>query len=174
MQTKRLVLRRFEVVDAEAMFANWAHDPEVTRYLTWAPHKDVEETRKLLTDWVERYADPSWYQWAIVPKDLNEPVGAISVVETYPEIDGVEIGYCLGRPWWGRGYMTEAFSALITYFLSEVGALRIQAKHDVNNPASGRVMQKCGLRYEGTLRGYDVNNQGICDCCVYGLLACDR
>jgi len=82
----------------------------------------------------------------------------------------VEIGYCIGEKWWGQGIVTEAFRALIPYFFEKVGANRIQARHDSQNPASGRVMQKSGLTYEGTLRKADVNNTGIVDACMYSIL----
>ena len=74
-----------------------------------------------------------------------------------------EIGYCIGRPWWNRGITSEALSAVINFMFDQVGANRVQAKHDVNNPHSGLVMKKCGMKYEGTLRSAAVNNQGVCD-----------
>ena len=82
----------------------------------------------------------------------------------------ITIGYCLGQKWWGQGYMPEALSALISFFFDEVGANRIEAKHDRNNPKSGRVMQKCGMTQEGILRGVGFNNQGICDEVVYSIM----
>jgi 8-oxo-dGTP pyrophosphatase MutT (NUDIX family) len=82
----------------------------------------------------------------------------------------VEIGYCIGRNWWHRGYVSEAVRALIRFFFEEVGVGRICARHDPRNPNSGAVMRKCGLVYEGTLRRSDRNNQGICDEAVYGIL----
>jgi ribosomal-protein-alanine N-acetyltransferase len=83
----------------------------------------------------------------------------------------VHIGYALGRPWWNRGIMSEAFSKIIAFFFEEVKVNRIESQHDPNNPASGRVMVKCGLQYEGTLRQADFSNQGIVDAAMYSLLA---
>lgn len=68
------------------------------------------------------------------------------------------------------GITTEAFQRLIPFFFDEVGVNRIESMHDPNNPASGKVMQHCGLVYEGTLRQADRNNQGLCDAAYYGLL----
>jgi ribosomal-protein-alanine N-acetyltransferase len=82
----------------------------------------------------------------------------------------VEIGYCIGRQFWGQCITTEAFDALINFFFEEVQVNRIEARHDRNNPASGRVMQKCGLVREGMKRQGDRNNTGICDVVFYGLL----
>jgi len=82
----------------------------------------------------------------------------------------MEVGYALSRKHWGQGVMTEAFTAVIRYLFEEVGVLRVSSRHDPNNPASGKVMQKCGLKYEGTLRQSDWNNQGICDAAHYSIL----
>ena len=153
IETERLVLRPFKTTDAQAMFSNWASDDEVTRYLTWPTHSSVEVTNLLLADWTNHYSENNYYQWAIVLKDNgDEPIGGISVVETNEILCNVEIGYCIGHKWWNKGIVTEAFSALIKFFFEEVGAEKVCARHDVNNPASGRVMQKCGLKFEGVIR----------------------
>ncbi|MDO4539188.1 MAG: GNAT family N-acetyltransferase [Coriobacteriales bacterium] len=174
LETKRLILRRFEEGDLDALYANWAGDERTTRFLTWPTYRTPEDGREVLDEWIASYADPSFYQWAIVLRELGEPIGSISVVGEFPEVCGVEIGYCIGPTWWGQGIVSEALSAVLDYFFETVGVLRVQAKHDVNNPASGGVMRHCGMRYEGTLRGADRNNQGIVDTCVYGMLASDR
>ena len=153
IETERIILRPFKTTDAQAMFSNWASDDEVTRYLTWPTHSSVEVTNLLLADWTNHYSENNYYQWAIVLKDNgDEPIGGISVVETNEFLGNVEIGYCIGRKWWNKGIVTEAFSALIRFFFEEVGAEKVFARHDVNNPASGRVMQKCGLKFEGVIR----------------------
>ena len=128
----------------------------------------------ILNEWTASYEKPDFYQWAIVPKDINEPIGSISVVSTNEKTQMAEIGYCIGRPWWNRGITSEALSAVINFMLDQVGANRVQAKHDVNNPHSGLVMKKCGMKYEGTLRSAAVNNQGVCDVSIYALLKSDR
>lgn len=174
LETERLILRRFEPDDAKAMFANWASDSEVTKYLTWKTHESAEDSAAIIKAWVGGYSDKRFYQWAIVPKDLNEPIGSISAVDVDDATEKVHIGYCIGRKWWRQGITSEAFRAVIDFFFDEVGANRIESRHDANNPNSGKVMQKCGLKYEGTLRSADRNNQGVCDVCCYGLLQSDR
>jgi len=174
IDTERLTLRRFLPSDAEAMFRNWANDPEVTRYLTWQPHGEPGVTAETLTSWIGSYAQDSFYQWAIVPKgEDGEPIGSISVVSMSDKALKAEIGYCIGKQWWGRGITAEALSAVIKFLIHEVGMQRIEAKHDAQNPNSGRVMRKCGMQYEGTLRKYGWNNTGICDTCIYSVLAED-
>ena len=152
------------------MFDNWASRDNVTKYLTRPTHASVDVAKWVVGDWVSHYDEPNYYQWAIELKEISQPIGSIAGVKVDDETEMVEIGYCIGDSWWGRGIVTEAFRALIPYFFEEVGVNRIQARHDVNNPASGRVMQKCGLLYEGTLRKADRNNQGIVDACYYGIL----
>lgn len=170
IETERLILRRFRVEDAQVVYNNWASDPEVTRYLTWQPHVSPEATAEVLEDWEGRYENGSYYQWAIVLKELGEPIGSISVVEQNDDLKKAHIGYCIGKQWWHQGIMTEALSAVIKYLFSE-GYQRLDSRHDPNNPHSGKVMEKCGMKYEGTLRNYDWNNQGYCDACFYSILA---
>lgn len=170
LETTRLILRPFTVDDAPAMFANWASDGEVTKYLTWPTHTDPAVTRAILEDWVGRYADPTWYNWAIVWKETGEPIGNISVVERQAETACFHIGYCLGRAFWHKGIMTEAFSEVIRFLFEEVGCLRVEARHDSQNPRSGAVMARCGMAREGLLRRSDRNNRGICDTVWYGIL----
>lgn len=167
LATERLTLRRFEIEDAENMFYNWANDPEVTKYLTWPAHENVEITESIVKDWVSKYDDKEFYQWAIELNDLEQPIGSISAVKVDNKIESVEIGYCIGQKFWHKGYTTEALTEIIRFFIAEGGAGRVCARHDSNNPNSGKVMDAAGMEYEGTLRRADINNQGICDAVIY-------
>ena len=89
------------------------------------------------------------------------------------EIGQVELAYELGPDWWNLGLMTEAVQAVLLFFLKDVGMNRVFAYHASGNPASGRVMRKCGMVYEGTLRQAGKCNNGIIDMVCYGLLASD-
>lgn len=175
IETDRLILRRYKIEDADAMYKNWASDSEVTKFLTWQPHSSVEVSRNIIEDWLKKYSDEKYYQWAIVLKDNgNEPIGDISVVHMNEDISMVHIGYCLGRAWWRRGIMSEALKAVTDFMFDTVEVDRVESRHDPKNPNSGKVMQKCGMKYEGTLRSADRNNQGICDACYYALLRSER
>ena len=160
IETERLILRPFRTSDAEPMFRNWASDREVTRFLTWNAHRSVSDSEAILNMWVSEYNELSRYNWAIVPKDLGEPIGGIDVVHIYQNTDCAEIGYCIAQGSWGKGIMTEAFTAVIKYLFEEIGFNQIRAAHAVKNPASGRVMEKCGLKYEGTFRQFFRANSG--------------
>ena len=170
IETSRLILRRAIREDAEAMFRNWASDPEVTKYLTWPTYEKVETAYQILDLWAGEYEKPDYYQWMIVLKELGEPIGSISVVRQNDRVEEAEIGYCIGSHWWHKGIMTEALNSVIEYLFTEVGMNRVAARHDPNNPHSGGVMRKCGMKYEGTHRACDRNNQGICDAAQYAIL----
>jgi ribosomal-protein-alanine N-acetyltransferase len=173
LETNRLILRRAYITDAEPMFRNWASDPEVTKFLTWPPHKNMDVTRSVVSGWMENYHKEDYYHWMIVLKETGEPIGSL-LASCFGRVPSAHIGYCIGKHWWHRGIMTEALQAVIGYLFEEVGFSRIESMHDPNNPHSGAVMRKCGMKYEGTLRQADRNNQGICDACYYGLLANER
>ncbi len=168
IETKRLILRQFQMEDAEKMYRNWANDPEVTRFLTWPPHGSVEVTKQVIQSWVLDYETPSSYQWCITLKESGEPIGSIGVVNQKEKAKASEIGYCIGRAYWHQGYTSEALKAVMEYLLTEVGFERIESRHDPKNPHSGDVMKKCGLVYEGTRIRADWNNSGICDAALYG------
>ena len=170
LETHRLILRKACREDAEAMFRNWASDPEVTKYLTWPTYKNVETAHQILELWSKEYEKTDYYQWMIVLREVGEPIGSISVVRLNDRVEEAEIGYCIGSRWWHKGIMTEALTAVITYLFQEVGMNRIAARHDPNNPHSGGVMRKCGMKYEGTFRSCDRNNQGLCDAAQYAIL----
>lgn len=170
IETERLLLRAFQLSDIEPAYRNWMSDDKVTEFLRWQAHESVSVTEEVIKDWIEQNAKPDFYLWAIVLKDLAEPIGTISVVEQNEELGIVHIGYCIGSKWWHQGITSEAFRAIIPYFFDEVGVNRIESQHDPNNPYSGDVMKKCGLTYEGTLRQADFNNTGVVDACMYSLL----
>ena len=171
LQTNRLILRKFKIEDAQAMFDNWASNPNVTKFLTWPHHESVAITKSLLCDWVKGYAEDNYYQWAIELKGLGQPIGSISVVGINEKVDEIEIGYCIGEKWWRQGYTSEALQEIIRFLFNEVKAKRVCAKHDTLNPNSGYVMRKCGLEYEGTLRKAGKNSTNtICDLAIYSIL----
>lgn len=171
LETDRLILRRFTVEDAEAMYRNWASDPEVTRFLTWPCHASAKDTAALLEKWVAQYEDGGYFQWAIQRKGSDEGViGSIAAVKLDETVNSAEIGYCLSRAFWGQGIMPEALRAVMAFLFDEAEINRIAAYHDANNPKSGRVMQKAGMKYEGTHRQAGKNNLGICDMVCYAAL----
>ncbi len=173
IETERLILRRFDIADADAAFTNWMGDGKVTEFLRWQPHESVEVTARVIDNWIQGYENNNYYQWAIVLKQTDKPIGSISVVEQEEKTEKLHVGYCIGSRWWNSGYTSEAFAAIIAYLFKTVKANRIESQHDPENIASGKVMKKCGLKYEGTLKQYDWSNKGIVDACMYGITAKD-
>jgi ribosomal-protein-alanine N-acetyltransferase len=171
LETERLLLRRFVIADANDVFENWANDAEVTKYLTWQPHKNSAVTRQRLSSWEQRYKNPTFYSWAIVPKDFGKVIGSISIIGLHEKNLRAEVVYCLSKAFWGQGIMTEALKKVIEFMFTEVNINRLQAKHYSDNIASGKVMLKVGMKYEGTLRQSAINNSGqLVDNKVYAIL----
>ena len=169
IHTDRLILRKFTVDDAQAMFENWASDERVTRYLTWCPHESPEATRQLLELWCAAYENPNTYNW--VMEYEGTPIGNISVVRLSEKCEYAELGYCMGYAYWNKGFMPEAAKAVIDYLFSEIGVNRVGISHAVKNPASGRVAQKYGLTFEGTKREYFKTSTGeFLDISDYGII----
>lgn len=171
LETDRLILRRFRLEDATSLFNNWTSDPEVTKFLSWQPHKNIGETIERLNSWIPQYDNLTAYRWAIVLKEINEPIGSISVHDDMDDrILRAEIGCCIGKKWWNHGISTEALSEVIRFLFTDVGVNTIAAMHDIHNPNSGKVMKKCGMKFEGILRKSMIDNQGLNDAACYSIL----
>jgi [ribosomal protein S5]-alanine N-acetyltransferase len=169
LETERLILRPFKTSDANDMYHNWASNHNVTKFLTWPTHQSVHISESVINSWVEDYNSLAHYQWCVEYKENNEAIGSFGVVHLDENTQTVEIGYCIGEDYWNKGITSEVFQKVIQFLFDEVDCNRIYARHDVNNPNSGKVMMKSGLVYEGTLKEAGKNNTGICDVAVYGL-----
>lgn len=170
LETNRLILRKFKIEDAEEAFTSWTSDPEVTEFLKWSPHPNVEYTKEIISKWITDYEDNKCYHWTIVLKEINKPIGAIAVGILNEDTKSANLGYCMGKKWWGKEIMPEAGRALIKYLFEEVGFNRIAAVQAATNPKSGRAMQKMGMKYEGTLRSAGFCNKGVIDEVWYSIL----
>lgn len=171
IETPRLILRRFKIEDAKQMFNNWASDSDVTKYLSWAVHRDKSETEKIIGEWVLEYLNAKNYNWCIAFKETGEAIGGISVVKMFEDQECCDIGYVLSKKFWNKGIMTEALHAVLKYLFEKVKFHRIQLRHDVNNIASGKVMLKNGLKREGILRECEKSPQGNWrDMVIYSIL----
>jgi ribosomal-protein-alanine N-acetyltransferase len=161
LETNRLILRKFSIDDAEDMFKNWANDEEVTKYLSWLPHGRIEVTKNILLSWADNYKKMEAYNWGIVAKDIGEVIGSISVVNSFCEGLVFEIGYCISKTYWNKGITTEALKTVIKFLIKEVKVERVHAIHNIDNVASGKVMLKAGMIFEGKLRKYHLNRDGV-------------
>ncbi len=144
IESTRLILRPFSIKDVEDVFL-YASDEIVTKYLTWPPHTDISQTKKIVKEF---FMDKPGV-FAIELKSERKCIGCIEL-RIYTEHDKASFGYVLNRKYWNKGYMTEALKRIIDFAFSKLGLNRIEATHYVGNEGSGRVMQKCGMIYEGT------------------------
>lgn len=169
IETQRLILRKVSMRDAEDVFA-YASDPQVAKYVLWNAHKSMLETKSYIRFLMHQYRDAVPGNYVIVWKQTGQVVGTIGYMAYEREDSCVEIGYSIGRRWWNMGITTEAFAALIRHTFLEMHIHRIEARHDTENPASGRVMQKCGLRPEGVQRGKVFNKGSYRDVAMWAIL----
>lgn len=174
IETERLRLRKIKLSDAQMMFDNWANDAEVSKYLKWLPHESIETSKKLIKIWLKELQNDDCYKWCIELKETNQVIGTIDVVNIIESIDCAVMGYCLSRKYWNHGMMTEALSAVQKFLFEEVEFNRIEAYYLAANPASGKVMEKSGMKYEGIRRQYAKDSQGnFVDLATYAILRDD-
>ncbi|MFA9431826.1 GNAT family N-acetyltransferase [Egicoccus sp. AB-alg2] len=147
--TERTRLRPVRVDDAPAVFASYAADERVTRFLTWAPNKTVDDVRAFLARLMEDILRGRQFAWAIQSRGDERLIG---MVNARVQAHMVELAYVLAYDRWGQGLMSEAVAAVVEAAQRKPQVFRIWGYHDVDNPASGRVMQKAGLEHEGRLR----------------------
>ncbi|MBE5810789.1 MAG: GNAT family N-acetyltransferase [Clostridiales bacterium] len=151
IDTPRLILRKMRMSDAPDVY-RYAKDPEVARHVLWEAHQSVWETRAYIRYLLWQYRSGLPGSWAIELKETGRVVGTIGYMSYNADNATVEVGYSLAREQWGKGLMTEALTAVIAETFRALDMHRIEAMHFTDNPASGRVMEKCGMTHEGHLR----------------------
>ena len=150
MQTERIILRRWQPSDVAALY-KYASDPDVGPRAGWSAHKSVEESAEII-----RTVFNNDTTWAIVLRATAEPIGCMGYFthETsniHIGENDCEVGYWVARPYWNQGICTEALRLMLDYCLNVKHFCNVWADHFVANPASGRVMQKCGFADTGRL-----------------------
>lgn len=168
IETERLVLRRFSPADADDVLRH-ASDPEVARLTSWQEHRSLADTERFLAWTQARYDEAVGGPWAIVLRERDEVIGAVGLTVVWPHRRG-EVGYWLGRTYWRRGLTTEAARAIVRYAFDDIGLNRVEARCEVENTASERVLQKLGMRYEGTLHQHIYAKGWFRDMKLYALL----
>ena len=173
LESERLLLRRLCMRDAPDIY-DYSRDAEVARHVLWTAHTSPSESRSYIRYMLRRYrlGEPS--SWGIVLKREGRVIGTIGFMWYNEENRSAEVGYSLSRAYWNRGLMTEALSAVVRYGFERLGLNRIEAQHEVDNPASGAVMRKVGMRHEGTLRSRLYNKGRYVDVELYAILRKDR
>ncbi len=169
LTTPRLLLRPVRMRDAEDFFA-YASDPEVSRYVLWHVHRSLGDSKAALRTLIRQYRDGEPSTYGIVLRETGRLVGTIGFTNYWPEVRAAEVGYSLARPLWNRGLATEALRAMLGLCFGVLRLHRVEAIHDTQNPASGRVMQHCGMTMEGVLRSRVLNQNEWRDVCLYAIL----
>ena len=172
LETKRLILRRMTMKDAQDIF-EYSKDPEVARHVLWDAQKDLSEAKEYCRFMMRRYRQDQPSSWGIIHKASGRLVGTIGYMEYREDHGSVEVGYSLARSLWNGGYMTEALSRVIAHTFETMAINRIEAQHELDNPSSGRVMEKCGMKKEGVLRQRLYNKGKYVDVALYAILHSD-
>lgn len=154
IETARLSLRPPVTEDADAVFEKYAQDRNVTRYLTWRPHENIEETRAYLTCCVNAWSEGTAFPWALIRREDSEFVGMLEArIDSYK----MDLGYVLAQSQWGKGYMPEAVRTVIDWAMNQSSIFRIWAVCDIENHGSTRVLEKVGMKREGILRRWIIH-----------------
>lgn len=173
LETERLILRPIEESDALALFPI-INDPDVASGLLTMPHPYPEDG---LVPWIRKAQEAmgrkEQYHMVIVLKEPGLPMGVCSLSDLSWEHANAELGYWLGKKYWGRGYMTEAVTGIVRFGFEELGLERIYACCFANNPASARVLEKVGFRYEGCARHEYKKDSEFVDMRHFGMIRQD-
>lgn len=165
--TARTLLRPPELEDAESIFLNYASDPEVSRYLVWPTHKNINQTKNYIVKCIDKWSSGEDLTWVIIPTEVGHCVGMIALHCSPPK---TEIGYVLSKKYWNQGLMTEVVSSISSWALAQEKIYRVWATCHINNMASTRVLEKSGMVKEGIIRSWAVfpnySNEPQ-DCYVY-------
>ncbi len=151
IQTERLLLRPPTEEDAERMFARYCQDADVCRYMSWQPHKSIDDSLVFVRKTIADNAADLVAVRLIFSRASGELLGSVGGAF---QSHRVQFGYCLARDAWGHGFATEAARAFVAEIMTDPRVWRMQAYCDVENVASARVLEKAGLSFEGTLRRY--------------------
>lgn len=154
IETERLILRRFEYTDDDAMLKYWIADEKIQSLYSEPVYSTKTEVKELLTKYISSYEKDNYYRWAIIYKNSNECIGQIAYFLVDSKNHFAEIEYCIGSAFQCRGFATEATKAIIKFGFEHMNLHKVQiCTKTINNP-SKRVIEKCGFTYEGTLRDY--------------------
>jgi [ribosomal protein S5]-alanine N-acetyltransferase len=167
LETERLRLRPFMLDDEAAVFA-LASDPEVARFVRFEAHRTPTETRLFLELVQQHYRRGDPFALAIVRREDQRLIGSCGFVSLADARRSAEIGYWLGKPYWGQGYAVEAARALVRFAFEQMNLERVEARCFVENRAGQRVIEKLGMKFEGTDRGEMIKGK-YSELRVYGI-----
>ena len=165
----RIVLRPLESRDVAALFEVFS-DPQVTRYWSSPPLRDMSAAGGLLQDIRDHFERKTLFQWGVARQVDDVVIGTCTLCRLEAEHGRAEVGFALGRRHWGRGMMTEALGALVRFAFEQLGLHRLEADTDPRNTPSVRCLERQGFRLEGHLRQRYRLGGELQDALVFGLL----
>lgn len=169
LETPRLVLRPFLVDDAEALFAIFS-DPVVMRYMNRGPWDSIERAREMIARDAAALPAGEHVRLGMALAGGGTLIGMCNLFDFHWQCRRGQIGYCMGKAWWGQGYMHEALTGLIAYGFGTLDLNRIEADVDPRNEGSVRSLLRLGFRQEGLLRQRWIVEGEVSDSALFGLL----
>ena len=170
--TERLIMRRLKETDDGDMF-EYTSIAEVSKYLSWEPHTDISQATKYIKSIIDQYSVLNSYTWAIELKEIHKFIGIVRAFDISNNNKRLELSYILNPSYQGKGLAMEAIRAVIDFCFKELGLNRIQARCTPDNDASRKLIQRLGMIYEGTLRGFWVNKGIVTDAAIFGITKYD-
>jgi [ribosomal protein S5]-alanine N-acetyltransferase len=171
IETERLILRRLELADTESVFNHWLSDERVSDNRISPAHTNTSETKERLDKIIRDYSSKEFCYWGMELKTNNILIGEIDLYNFDHATDNCEVSYSIGFNWWNQGYGTEALQAVVDFAFRQLNVHKISAAHNVDNPASGKIMHKVGMKQEGVIRHMIRNAKSqYKDCAVWGFL----
>ncbi|MCA0149850.1 GNAT family N-acetyltransferase [Rossellomorea vietnamensis] len=171
LRTDRLNLRKLCMYDTQRAFDHWLSDERISDHRVSPAHKTIAETHKRMKKTVDGYVSKEFCHWGIELKDGGGLIGEIDLYDFDSSTGNCEVSYSIGYDWWNKGYGTEALKAVVEFAFIHMNVHKLSAAHNTDNPASGRIMEKAGMKREGVLRHMIRNAKDqYKDCAVYGLL----
>lgn len=159
LETERLILRRIMPDDAQDMY-QYSCRSEVTRYLLWEPHPDAAYTARYLNSVQEKYQTGEFCDWAIELRADHRMIGTCGFTSVDSSNNSAEVGYVVNPQYWGMGIAPEALDRVLAFGFDNMRLHRIEAQYLIGNDRSRRVMEKCGMRYEG-VRRHGILQRGV-------------
>lgn len=170
IETARLILRKFQYSDNADMRKYWISDPEVQSLYCEPIYEKEEEVKALLDKYINSYEKEDYYRWAIELKETGECIGQIAYFLVDSKNHFGEIEYCIGSAFQKKGFATEATKSVIQYGFEKINFNKIQICHKSKNIPSKKVIENCGLTYEGVLRDFFYEDGGYVDRLYYSIL----
>ncbi len=154
LETERLLLRKPVIEDAKVIFTTYATDPDVARFMTWIPHKDLQETVEFVSSCIQDWSDHKSWPYVIMSNEVSHNL--LGMIHLHRTKHDISVGYVLAKSCWGQGIATEALQSVVDLCFTQQSVYRVSTYCDLENVASARVMEKAGLTFEGMLKRYEI------------------